>query len=213
MNNPKKCKGTGKAIGSGCGKMTPFRKYGLCFDCYRVWLYETDEGRALLSKSAIRAKKAVKKQKRQETREEKERLRNKSYYEKQLQSEINEIVRIIDTGKGCISCFHGWGGEFTRKKNAGHFYSVGSCPEMRFNVNNIYLQCELCNCHLHGNLDNYKKGLIGHYSQIVFDRLEKSKQEQKALKLSIEELRTLVFQIDLMLADTPEQLFATEEAK
>lgn len=56
----------------------------------------------------------------------------------------------------CISCNVT---KSTSQLNAGHYYSGGQFPEVRFNENNVNGQCIRCNLHLHGNLIGYKKGL------------------------------------------------------
>lgn len=48
----------------------------------------------------------------------------------------------------------------SKKENAGHYRSVGSCPELRFEPLNVHLQCEYCNTYLHANLINYRINLI-----------------------------------------------------
>ena len=61
-NKSKKCKGTGKAIGHGCGEFSYNRKFGLCMPCYRVWLVTTEEGKEYIKKNTIRAKRKVEKE-------------------------------------------------------------------------------------------------------------------------------------------------------
>ena len=56
----------------------------------------------------------------------------------------------------CISCTHT---KPVSQLNAGHFFSAGQFPEVRFHENNVNGQCIRCNLHLHGNLDGYRKGL------------------------------------------------------
>lgn len=72
---------------------------------------------------------------------------------------FNAYIRRRDSEDGyfdCASCGHT---KSTSQLNAGHFYSAGSFPELRFNEDNVHGQCIYCNLHLHGNLDNYRKGL------------------------------------------------------
>lgn len=58
----------------------------------------------------------------------------------------------------CISC-----GKILpiSKMQAGHFYSAGKYPPLRFNPDNVNGQCGFyCNKMLSGNLNEYRKGLI-----------------------------------------------------
>lgn len=44
--------------------------------------------------------------------------------------------------------------------NAGHYYSAGHHPIVRFHPDNIHGQCVRCNLHLHGNVDKYRINLL-----------------------------------------------------
>ena len=74
---------------------------------------------------------------------------------------VNKFVRERDSKDGyftCISCGKTYP---VKKMNAGHYYSAGKYPALRFNVNNIHGQCGFyCNNMMSGNLLEYRKGLI-----------------------------------------------------
>ncbi len=72
---------------------------------------------------------------------------------KKAQDTFNAWVRRRDKDKGCISC----GNEGNQ---AGHYLSQGHHSKMRFNEVNTNLQCTRCNMFLHGNLINYRQGLV-----------------------------------------------------
>lgn len=87
-----------------------------------------------------------------EIREKKKKLRTRGWYEKGAQDAVNKCKRLLDRGKPCISCGRsdgevensdGWktGGAW----DAGHYLSVGSHPELRYCLLNIYRQCKSCN--------------------------------------------------------------------
>ena len=75
---------------------------------------------------------------------------------------FNEYIRLRDTENGigqCISC----------KKvlkipsaqaQAGHYYSAGNYPMLRFDESNVHLQCKKCNYFLSGNLLEYQVNLV-----------------------------------------------------
>jgi len=75
---------------------------------------------------------------------------------KKAQRIFNTWVRERDKDKGCISC----GSEVD---HAGHYYSQGHHGSLRFNEMNVNGQCLRCNNFLHGNLINYRKGLVKRY--------------------------------------------------
>jgi len=85
----------------------------------------------------------------------KEELKTHSDYVKELQIVFNKYIRLRDKGKPCISCDKPLKGKF----DAGHFYSVGSYPNLRFNEINVHGQCVYCNQYKGGNIHEYRKRL------------------------------------------------------
>lgn len=115
--------------------------------------------------------------------EAKERIKSRSSWLKEAQAAFNAWIRARDNGQPCISC-----GSFTGKKNAGHYRSVGSSPELRFEPLNVFIQCEKCNSYLSGNLINYRINLIAKIGQEKINWLE-GKHEPK--KYTIPELKEI----------------------
>ena len=142
----KKCKGTGKASGYGCGKPTKYRKYGLgkmC--CYASWLYSSENGKIELNKALNKVTKP---------RKELEALKKETKNRKGLTTLLNSVktichqyIRQRDKGKPCISCGTQWSNTF----QAGHFYKSELFSTIRFNEFNINGQCEQCNLRKEGN--------------------------------------------------------------
>lgn len=77
---------------------------------------------------------------------------------KKAQDTFNRFTRERDRDKDCISC----GAQVTE---AGHYFSAGHYSALRFNEMNVNGQCTRCNCFLHGNLIEYRKGLIKRYGE------------------------------------------------
>lgn len=92
------------------------------------------------------------------------RATDRSFHVKKAQSLFNKFIRLRDEGNNCISC-----GKPPKKKNAGHYKSRGSYPELKFEPLNCHLQCEYCNTHLSGNLSHYRVNLI---SKIGIDKVD-----------------------------------------
>lgn len=186
------CKGTGKALGFGCGEPyipTSSMHKGLCNKCYPKWLYSTKEGLQAIERSTLRVRQIFHIEEVKKRKAEKKEILTKSEYEAMLQIIVNSIVRMTDIDRGCISCNHGWHGQsFTRQRHAGHRYSIGSTPALRFDMFNIFLQCSICNNYLSGNETNYDKGIIEHHGQEYITILEEHKLKYKELKLTISEL-------------------------
>jgi hypothetical protein len=86
----------------------------------------------------------------------KEKIKTRSDYVRDTQLACNAYIRRRDHGKPCISC-----GKATKDgDHAGHWKPTSTSPELRFNELNIHLQCIQCNLFLHGNVAEYRIGLI-----------------------------------------------------
>lgn len=174
----KKCKGIGKAKGHGCGNIILLYRYGLCYNCFKNWFY-------LNNKKTNKYTNSIKNKK-------PEKIKDKKYYQKKLQEEINTIVRLIDSGKGCISCNHGWGNNWTREKHAGHRMSVGSTPELRYNLHNIFLQCSTCNIDKNSNIHQYNDGIKQIYGLRYYEYISSLRMLYPSLNLTREELKEYI---------------------
>lgn len=187
QNKQKKCKGTGRAVGYGCGELSADRKYGLSktgCKCFYKWLYSTKEGGKVIKSYTIKGKRYVEKKEKEKRTKEKKDIKTVKDLKPVLQKEVNTISRLIDAGKGCISCGHGWKSDWTRVKNAGHYHSVGSHDAIRFNLHNIYLQCVVCNDHLSSNKGEYSKRIVIIYGQEVLDKIEALPLKYKEMHLT-----------------------------
>lgn len=77
---------------------------------------------------------------------------------KKAQDVFNRWIRNRDKDKGCVSCGSGI-------DHAGHYLSAGHHGHLRFNEMNVQGQCLRCNNFLHGNLINYRQGLVKRYGE------------------------------------------------
>lgn len=120
-----------------------------------------------------------------EKKELKEKLKNKSDYEKELQKEVNTIVRLIDKGSFC----HSTKKPLNDKYDAGHFHSVGSNNSIRFNLFNIYAQSVYANQYLSGDQINFLVVLSDVYGESHKEYVLSLKRLYPYVKLSIEDLK------------------------
>lgn len=100
---------------------------------------------------------------------------------KELETEINTIVRLIDKGHPCMMC----GNSKMKKINACHYHSVGGNDTIRFNLHNIWAGCEPCNSFKGGNLNGYDLCLrsafdVEYWEEVKFGLT----REYKVLKLT-----------------------------
>lgn len=110
-----------------------------------------------------------------------------------LQTLFNTAIRLRDKNKPCVSC----GGKLGEKYDAGHFFSCGAYPNLRFNEDNVHAQCVRCNQHLHGNIAEYSKGLVMRIGQERVDKLYEARKTSK--KLSIPEIAELIMHYKLII--------------
>ena len=131
------------------------------------------------------SKKQKAKQWNKEKKERKEKLKTRSEHLNELQVIFNAFIRERDKNEPCISCGKPNGG----KEQAGHYRSVGSCPELRFEENNVFGQCIRCNMYEHGNLIEYRKGLVERVGLHVVEWLELNHDPKKYTIDEIKELK------------------------
>jgi Bacteriophage Lambda NinG protein len=116
--------------------------------------------------------------------EMKEKIKTLSDYQNELQKEINKIIRLLDRGHGCISSGRNTGSKF----DAGHLFSRGAFPSIRFNLHNIWSQSVHDNQYLSGNFNGFRTRLIEKFGASYFEYIEGLRAEYPSLKLSKEEL-------------------------
>lgn len=114
----------------------------------------------------------------------KDRLKTHSDWTKELQVEINTIVRLIDKGSICVSSLT----VLNDKYDAGHRFSTAAFPSLRFHLNNIHAQSVYQNQYLSGNPDGYNHGLECIYGEQYLIDLFDLRLKYPELKLTIPEL-------------------------
>ena len=104
---------------------------------------------------------------------------------KATQIVFNKYIRLRDKDELCISCK-----QKPKKSNAGHYYNANNHWNVRFNENNVHLQCEHCNTFLSGNLINYRENLLKKIGAEEFQLLEA--EANKTRKFTKEELKEII---------------------
>ena len=188
QSNEKKCKGTGKAAGHGCDKLSSKRKYGLCQSCYRDWLLNTEAGKEMRQKCTISAKIKVKRDKhKEEVKAKKEfKEKNKSIAALILEARkpYQQWIRMRDANNSCISC----GQIDSDIWDAGHFKKAELYTGLIFDERNTAKQCRKCNVYLNGNEGEYRKRLIEKFGPEWVLKLDEDADKLRQYKWSREEL-------------------------
>lgn len=131
------------------------------------------------NRDKLRAK-AVRAEKRQDraTREAMKRLPD---LKREAQTAFNAWIRLRDAGQPCISCgapppdlsgLHAG-------RDAGHYRSVGSAPQLRYHSDNVHGQCVACNQWGAGKAVEYRTGLIARIGLARVEALECTNEPRK----------------------------------
>lgn len=100
------------------------------------------------------------------------------------QVHFNNYIRERDKGSVCISCQ-----KPPKKVNAGHFFNANNHWNVRFDEDNVHLQCESCNTYLSGNLIEYRANLINKIGVEKFEELEQKARITR--KFTIDEVKQI----------------------
>jgi len=178
------------------GIKTPKPKRRRCKICrewfqyrdFRIWWCCPEHGSQFaMQKRAFDREKEQKETAQQERRNTKIRklsVKPLSYFHKQAQAAFNEYIRTRDAADPCISCGRFHDGQW----HAGHFRTVKSSPETRYDEDGCHKQCMPCNHHLSGNIGEYKPRLIAKIGQEAFDRLMGAHELKKWTREELQEL-------------------------
>lgn len=119
-----------------------------------------------------------------ETKLKKEEIKSRAQWLREAQKEFNAYIRLRDADKPCISCQRHHQGQY----HAGHYRSVGACPELRFNELNVWKQCAPCNNHLSGNIGEYRINLV---KLVGVKSVEWLEGKHEPSKLTIEQIKEI----------------------
>jgi hypothetical protein len=134
-------------------KFEPIRflhKYCLKDECVRAFVAEAKEKQWKQTKTRMKAD-----------------LETVQDIVKATQMVFNKYIRERDKDELCISCR-----QKPKKENAGHFWNANNHWNVRFDEDNVHLQCERCNSFLSGNLIEYRANLLTKIGQERFYQLE-----------------------------------------
>lgn len=138
-----------------------------------------------------KARKSLAQVERREIRVRKEKLKSRADHLREAQAAVNEFIRLRDAHLPCISCDSQPNDHdlMTGSRwDAGHYRSVGSCPELRFEPLNIHRQCVRCNRNLSGNAVEYRIRLVLRIGAEKVDWLE---GPHPARKYTVEEIKAI----------------------
>jgi len=175
---PKKCKNP------ACGISFPPQRLGQAVCSPKCAL-------AMAPANTEKARKAIAQRDRREIQVRKEKLKSRADHLREAQAAVNEYVRLRDAHLPCISCdsMPNDNDLMTGSRwDAGHYRSVGACPELRFEPLNIHRQCVKCNRNLSGNAVEYRIRLLQRIGAETVAWLEGPHEPRK---YTVEEIKTI----------------------
>ena len=146
-------------------------------------------GLAMKHVNQEKARKSLAQVERREIKVRKEKLKSRADHLREAQAAVNEFVRLRDAHLPCISCdsLPNDHDLITGSRwDAGHYRSVGACPELRFEPLNIHRQCVKCNRNLSGNAVEYRIRLV---MRIGADQVAWLEGPHPARKYTVEEIK------------------------
>jgi len=175
---PKKCKNP------ACGISFPPQRLGQAVCSPKCGLAIKDVNQA-------KARKSLAQVERREIKVRKEKLKSRADHLREAQAAVNEFVRRRDAHLPCISCdsLPSDHDLITGSRwDAGHYRSVGACPELRFEPMNIHRQCVKCNRNLSGNAVEYRIRLV---LRIGAEKVAWIEGPHEARKYTVEEIKAI----------------------
>lgn len=110
-----------------------------------------------------------------------------SHWKNMTQRVFNDYIRARDRGNGCISC----GINNAVSFHAGHFRTTKAASQLRFNEDNVHLQCSACNVHKSGDIGPYRLNLIKKIGLERVIALESNHEEHRYTREELDGIRTL----------------------
>jgi len=151
-------------------KFEPIRfnqKYCFKDECLRVFVAETKDKQWKQTKTRMKAE-----------------LETVQDLVKAAQLVFNKFIRMRDKDELCISCK-----QVPKKVNAGHFWNANNHWNVRFDEDNVHVQCERCNSYLSGNLIEYRQHLLTKIGAERYNQLEaKARVTRKFTKDELKEI-------------------------
>lgn len=138
-----------------------------------------------------KARKSLAQVERREIKVRKEKLKSRADHLREAQAAVNEFIRLRDAHLPCISCDSTPNDHdlMTGSRwDAGHYRSVGACPELRFEPLNIHRQCVRCNRNLSGNAVEYRIRLV---QRVGVDKVNWLEGPHSARKYTVDEIKVI----------------------
>lgn len=135
----------------------------------------------------IKAQKEAEKEGRRSHAERRRAVKPLSHWLQMTQRAVNDWRRtmLLTAGHGCISC----GAKTAFAWHAGHYRTTAAAPQLRFNPENIWLQCSACNVHKSGNIEAYRAALVELIGEEKVQKLESNNETHRYTREELDGIR------------------------
>jgi hypothetical protein len=146
-----------------------------CAECGKPFMRRTTLQTYCRPRCLFKAQAAKEKAERAEFKRRKEAAKPRSALMAEAVAAFNRYIRLRDAGKPCICCRAEMDWNSTRPGgaiDAGHYMSVGSAPELRFDEQNVHAQRKNCNRPGGTTRASFRAGMVEREGLDVVERLE-----------------------------------------
>jgi len=157
----------------------------------------TEAKNILIKKAMEKVKLSKEKNSREETKVLREKLKTLSEYEAEAKKSFQKFIRLRDAELECISC----GTNTATEWHASHYFDCNKYSGLIFNEKNVHKACKQCNVFFHGNIPEYRKGLIKRYGLAYIEELESISDAKRVYKYTKEELIAKKMQYDIKIKE------------
>ncbi|ELF1030710.1 recombination protein NinG [Enterobacter hormaechei] len=135
----------------------------------------------------IREQNEAEKEGRKRRSERRKAVKPLSHWVQMTQRAVNDWRRatLLSAGHGCISC----GTKVAFVWHAGHYRTTAAAPQLRFNPDNIWLQCPSCNVHKSGNIEAYRSALVVLIGEARVQALESNNETHRYTREELDGIR------------------------
>jgi len=184
----RKCKGTSRATGFGCGEpYTPTSSMhkGLCNKCYPKWLYSTPAGKDCIEKSTLRAQRIVTVDEMRKHRDEKKALKRpnkkREFYTSSAWIYCSHYVLLYYSVDGKVQCStspHRWYPLNDRRIHCGHYIKADQYKATAFEFKNLAPQSYIDNTKFSGKPEIMAQWLKKQHGNDIIDWLNIEKHKE-----------------------------------
>ena len=171
--------------------MKPFNpKPRPCPVCAKAYVPTKPMQSVCSPRCAVRKVKQENAEERAKVKTRKEAIKTLPQLKAEAQAAFNAFIRARDAGRPCICCgLPLSAGDVGGSYDCGHYRSVGSAPQLRYDERNAHAQRKQCNRWGAGRAVDYRIGLVERIGLAAVEALEQDNAPRKWTREELREIR------------------------